>query len=301
MTLWCIVGNSDHTSRYELASRLTLRGMTPDDVPAVLHLCRAAGWNQTADDWRCFLELGGGGCRLAEFDSEVIGSVAFLRYGTFSWIAMMLVDPARRGLGVGSQLMESALTALESEPTIRLDATPLGEPLYRHYDFRPEYELLRVRGTATAQVANTLGGMARPIESADLARIYRLDREVFGGDRAALLGSFYRREPGFAWLVSDAAAIRGYCFGRAGHLYNHIGPIVADSAAVAQELVSHCVARQPAKMFALDIPSGASEWISWLNSAGFSTERPFLRMCRGQRPACGVPGMQFGIAGPEFA
>jgi len=301
MTLWCIVGDSDHTSRYELASRLTRRAMTPDDVPAVLRLCRAAGWNQTEDDWRCFLELDGGGCRLAEFDSEVIGSVAFLRYGAFAWIAMMLVDPARRGLGVGSRLMDAALAALDKESTIRLDATPLGEPLYRHYDFRPEYELLRVKGTATAQAVDTLGGMARPIESVDLPRIHELDREVFGGDRAALLGSFYRREPGFAWLVSDGAAVRGYCFGRAGHLYNHIGPIVADCPPVAQELVLHCVARHPAKMFAMDIPSGESEWVSWLNSAGFSTERPFLRMCRGKTPTCGVPGMQFGIAGPEFA
>lgn len=293
--------DSEHASRYESASRLALRVMMPDDVPAVLRLCRAAGWNQTEDDWRCFLELDGGGCRLTEFDCEVIGSVAFLRYGTFAWIAMMLVDPAHRGLGVGSRLMDAALTALENEPTIRLDATPLGEPLYRHFDFRPEYELLRVRGAATAQAANTSGGLARPIESADLARIYDLDRQVFGGDRAALLGSFYRREPGFAWLAADGAAVRGYCFGRTGHLYNHLGPIVADSPAVARELVSHCIARHPAKMFAFDVPSDAPEWVSWLNSAGFTIERPFLRMCRGKAPACGVPGMQFGIAGPEFA
>ncbi len=281
------------------SNRLTLRAMTPDDVPAGLRLCRAAGWNQMEDDWRCFLELEGGGGRLAEFDSEVIGSVAFLRYAAFAWIAMMLVDPAHRGLGVGSQLMDAALAALEKESSIRLDATPLGEPLYRRHDFRPESELLRLRGVP--QLAPSLGGVTRPLDAVDLARIYELDREVFGGDRGALLGSFYRRAPGFAWLVSDGTAVRGYCFGRPGHLYNYIGPIVADSPAVARELVSHCVSQHQGQMFALDIPGAASEWASWLNSAGFSIERPFLRMCRGKISTFGVPGMQFSIAGPEFA
>jgi hypothetical protein len=55
------------------ASRVALRSMTPDDLPAGMRLCRASKWNQLEDDWRCFLELDGGGCRLAELDSNVIG------------------------------------------------------------------------------------------------------------------------------------------------------------------------------------------------------------------------------------
>jgi len=53
-------------------------------------------------------------------------------------------------------------------------------------------------------------------------------------------------------------------------------------------------------MFALDTPRDAPEWIGWLQLAGFTVERPFLRMCRGETLSPGLRGMQFGIAGPEF-
>jgi hypothetical protein len=196
--------------------------------------------------------------------------------------------------------MDAALSALAEESCVRLDATPLGEPMYRRYGFRPECELLRLRGTAAMERLDGSSGPARPIQPDDLASVYNRDRDVFGADRSSLLDSFYRRAPEFAWLVSHGSAVRGYCFGRTGHLYNHIGPIVADNLAIARELVSHCVAGYPGRTFALDTPREAPEWTSWLQSAGFAVERPFLRMCRGETWTLGVPGMQFAIAGPEF-
>src|SRR5438093_626515 len=71
-----------------------LRQMTHADIPAGLRLCRAAGWNQLESDWRCFLELNPEGCRVAESESRVAGTVTTLRYeAKFSWISMVLVDP----------------------------------------------------------------------------------------------------------------------------------------------------------------------------------------------------------------
>src|SRR6266542_3897472 len=38
---------------------LVFRDMTPEDVPAVLRLCRLAGWNQRTEDWQPLLANGG--------------------------------------------------------------------------------------------------------------------------------------------------------------------------------------------------------------------------------------------------
>ena len=44
-------------------TQYTLR--VPTDIPGALALCRDAGWNQTAEDWRLFLRLAPTTCRAA--------------------------------------------------------------------------------------------------------------------------------------------------------------------------------------------------------------------------------------------
>lgn len=264
------------------------------DVAAGLELCRLSRWNQLEDDWRSFLESPDGGGRLAERDGIAMGTVTFLRYGpSFSWLSMMLVHPdARRG-GIGTQLMESVLAALAGETCVRLDATPLGEPLYRRFGFTPEYELVRAKAAARR---STSAETARPMEPSDLDEVLAQDREVFGAGRGGLLVSFHRRAPEMAWTVRRGGGLAGYCFGRPGYLYRQIGPVVADDEAAARTLVASC----PGENVAIDVPRSAPGWIAWLEAAGFTIERPFLRMCRGENRSPGIPARQFAIAGPEF-
>src|SRR5579863_7651316 len=117
-----------------------IRPMTMHDLAAGMQLCRLSCWNQLEEDWRCFLDGTAGSGWLAEQDGVAIGTVATLRYRPgFAWLSMMLVDPAHRRTGVGSQLLATALAALTDEACVRLDATPAGEPLYRRFGFVAEY------------------------------------------------------------------------------------------------------------------------------------------------------------------
>src|SRR5689334_14786450 len=111
----------------ELSSGVSIRAMTAADIPAGLALCRAAHWNQTAIDWGVFL-TSAGGALVAEEESRVIGTVATMPYGAFTWISMVLVDPAARGRGVGRLLLEHGLALLPPGVVARLDATAAGEP-----------------------------------------------------------------------------------------------------------------------------------------------------------------------------
>src|SRR5258708_17082276 len=127
------------------ASELLLRNMTADDIPAGLRLCRASGWNQLESDWNVFLNWNPSACRVAERDGNVVGTVAALRYGDcFSWLSMVLVDPTERGAGIGTRLLQEGL-ALLREDCVRLDATPLGRPLYARNGFVDEYPLIRIQ------------------------------------------------------------------------------------------------------------------------------------------------------------
>ena len=213
---------------------------------------------------------------------------------------MMLVHPEARHAGVGTRLMDAALDALAGETCVRLDATPLGVALYQRFGFSGEYELVRGTIMAPSGQVEFVPDNVRPMRACDLATVFARDRQVFGADRSLLLASFYQRAPDLAWTVHRGEAILGYCFGRPGHLYRQLGPVVAEDVSIAGNLVARCSNGQPEGRLAIDVPRRVPEWIAWLESAGFTTERPFLRMCRGQTHCPGLRSQQFAIAGPEF-
>ena len=274
--------------------------MAAEDIPAGMRLCHAAGWNQLEEDWRVFFQSSGSGAFLGEKEGSVVGTVAFMRYDSLAWIAMMLVDPQERGAGIGAQLMDHALSALSDARCVGLDATPLGEPLYRRCGFVNEYGMVRTKATVEAARFEMATGHARRMTLEDLSDMLARDREVFGADRGPLLAGLFHRAPECAWIVKDTA-VRGYCFGRPGRLYQQLGPVVAEDRATARDLVAHCLSKLDGKLFVIDAPRLDREWIAWLESVGFTEERPFVRMFRRGHTHPGSPARQYAITGPEFA
>jgi GNAT superfamily N-acetyltransferase len=274
--------------------------MTLDDVPAGLRLCRLSGWNQIEEDWLTFLRLGPDACRVIESDGAIVGTVATLRFAEkFSWIAMVLVDPAVRGRGIGTDLLQEALTILKSDKCIRLDATDAGARIYRIRGFEEEYRLNRLVAAAPIPPGATTE-TCRLLSDTDLVEVFELDKRVFGADRSALLRSFFMRAPEYAWISRTGPHLAGYVFGRHGYNHEHLGPLVATSEATALALMSRCLAQTPARSFLIDVPGDLDEWNRWLENAGFARERSFLRMYRGSRVEPECERYQFGIAGPEF-
>ena len=177
-----------------------------------------------------------------------------MRYDALAWVAMMLVDPAERRAGFGAQLLAEALAALADAPCVGLDATPLGEPLYRRFGFVADYSLARTKAIVDCARLPELAGPARLMRESDLAAVCRWDREVFGADRSRLLASLFDRAPECAWVVDDARTCKGYTFGRPGYLYGQLGPVVAADAGTARELVTRCLSRLGGRAFAIDAP-----------------------------------------------
>jgi GNAT superfamily N-acetyltransferase len=276
-----------------------LRRMTTEDIAGGLRLCRASGWNQLEEDWRLFVECEGSGALLLT-DSDVVGTAAYMRYDALAWIAMMLVDPAHRGAGLGAQLLTGALAALEDAECVGLDATPAGEPLYRKFDFVGDYSLARTKAILDGSRFPEPSGPARRMRESDLAAVCQRDREVFGADRSRVLAALFRRAPECAWIVDGADCVRGYTFGRPGYLYHQLGPIVAADAGTAQDLVTRCLAPLSGKAFAIDVPLLDAAWLDFVKSLGFVEERHFVRMFLRGHIHPGIPERQYAICGPEF-
>ncbi len=275
------------------------RQMQAADLAASLGLCRAAGWNQTQRDWEFFLQHNAEGCRVAVRDDRVIGTVTTVRHqNRFSWIGMVLVDPAERGCGVGTALMHEALTILRDEETVKLDATPAGRAVYLPLGFVDEYRLLRMEGVVPAlPFTETSARLMRP---EDLPAVCEMDAKAFGAARGALLKWWLMGAREYAWVIFENDTLAGYCFGRHGHNFEQLGPVIARDTATAHQLVTACWQAQVGRAFILDIPARHVDWLEWLASLGFGEQRPFIRMSRGVNRFAGSPKEQFALLGPEL-
>src|SRR5207245_420577 len=156
-----------------------------------MRLKHQAGWNQTDADWRRFLDLEPDGCFVAEMDGEPVATTTTCAFGPIGWVAMVLVDARVRGRGIGSALMRHALGYLEVQGvrTVRLDATPMGQPVYEKLGFVPDYQLTRYEGILPSR--NVIAEV-KPVREEHLARLLELDRAVTGTDRAKFIASLLR-------------------------------------------------------------------------------------------------------------
>ncbi|HEV2494696.1 MAG TPA: GNAT family N-acetyltransferase [Terriglobia bacterium] len=285
---------------------MNLRLMTSDDIPAAMRLKDLAGWNQTAADWERFLAASPAGCFVAELEGRVCGTVTTIVYeGRFAWIGMVLVDPDYRGRGIGTRLLEGAIEHLDGlgVPTLKLDATPQGKPLYSKLGFVSEYEIERwtlkrpppkdpsapqmVRGQAMAEVP-------------DLGAIAKLDRHVFGADRSAALNSLDDEAPEFTLAIDAAGELAAYALGRHGSRADHLGPWVAKDEASARSLLAEFVHRSKREHIFVDCMKSSSFACEFVRAMGFEFSRLLTRMYRGANHYPGTPEVVGAILGPEF-
>ena len=274
-----------------MAGSSEIRAVGADEIDGCFRLSSLIGWNQSEADWRWMLEAG----RVygIDADGKLIATALTLPYGgRFAWISMVLVDPAQRGRGLATSLMQGAVADLEAEGLVPLlDATPAGREVYRRIGFRDTWSMRRWRvpcGTAT--------GAARQIEEADWPTVETLDRAAFGADRGDLLRHLAARLP-VAARISDA----GFCLGREGRTADQIGPVVAADEAAAIALIGAVLAALPPGRAAyIDLADRCGMVAGWLERLGAAIERPYTRMVHGRDTGFDDPGLLVAAAGPEL-
>lgn len=279
---------------------VTLRPMRASDIDAGLRLCRASGWNQVRRDWEWFLAVAPGGAWVAEYDGQVVGTVATLRYGaSFGWIGMVLVEPAVRGRGVGTRLLDHALVLLSDMRLVRLDATSAGQPLYLTRRFVAEGPIHRLQAIAPPTRAPSGDGLT-PMAEADLADVAAFDEVGFETSRADTLRWMWEGAPELAWVARSGDGIAGFVLGRHGHAFEHLGPVCATDDRTAFALVTAGMGGQAGRAFVIDVTARSPSWRRSLSTLGFQEQRALTRMSRGDRDRPWKPRQQFAILGPEF-
>jgi GNAT superfamily N-acetyltransferase len=263
---------------------LDVRALTSDDLDAARGLSTRAGWNQTAADWKRFLTLSPGGCFAGVVDGEVVATTAVVTYGgSVSWIGMVLVDERHRSRGYGSRIFERGLEYATSEggSVVGLDATHLGEPIYRKYGFERVEPVFRWQGTL--RPSGSEGGTRTTVERVDrvspedVGPLRDFDREHVEVDRSALLRELLEEPDVRGYLARESTRVTGYAIVRPGRTARQIGPIVAARPETIDPLL-RAVARQfEGQSVIVDAP-GRVVLSSALERRGLARDRELVRM-----------------------
>ena len=260
------------------------------DLDGALLLSGEARWNQTAADWSVFMTHGE--CYGVRADDRLVASAAILPFeGGFGWISMVLVTAQWRRRGLASQLMSRCIGAMRARGSASLlDATPEGAMVYGRLGFRSKCGMSRWRGTGRGSGLPMVQAGGTP----DRASILAADRRAFGGDREFLIGDFLDRQG--SRVIGDAG---NFVILRSGRNATHIGPLVAQGATEARDLLETALAHVsgPTIMDVLDAGAGLH---TVLTNHGFEPFRSFERMILDRDELPGIPSTLMVAAGPEF-
>jgi GNAT superfamily N-acetyltransferase len=276
---------------------IQIRLFTATDSQLGMHLKSQAGWNQTEADWRRVHDLQADGCFVAELDGAPVGTAATCIFGPVAWIALVLVDAAVRGHGVGTALMRHALAFLEQQGvrSVRLDATPLGRPIYEKLGFAAQFPLARYGGTLPH------GDVVPEVESAraeDWEPLRRLDRTITATDRRKLLDRLFTERPDDLRLVRHEGQVEGFLTARPGARALHIGPCLVTTETAGRRLFADARCQYAGRQMYIDIPDGNAPAVDAARAMGLTVQRPLLRMCRGE-PVLERIEQMWATTGPE--
>lgn len=283
-------------------SEIYLRTMQQDDLPAVMDLKTAEGWNQTKTDWELFLTHHPDLCLVAGLEERTVGTVsAFAFENKLAWIGMMLVHRQFRRKGISKRLMRELIHRLNFCQTIKLDATPAGQPVYEKLGFIKEYSLFRwIRKPSGALTIRDLSQSVYKLDSFSLDEILALDAAVFGANREVVLRHIWASFPGGAYLFREQGLVKGFLLSRKGSNYLQLGPLIAENDAVARALLQQALIQLEGRELVLDMAANRPAMNDWLEQEGFKIQRELIRMYLHTNSASGIPEKYFLIAGPEL-
>jgi ribosomal protein S18 acetylase RimI-like enzyme len=271
-----------------------IRSMTAADLAFGLHLSEAAGWNQIAADWQRFLDLQPDGCFVAEYDGAAVGTTTTCIFGSVAWIAMVLVAEAVRGRGVGTALLEHALRFLDQRgiATVRLDARPMGQPIYERLGFVEQYRIAHYEGTLS--VAPEVAGIEDA--AADCWEVLMdLDERITRTDRRRLLRRLFSEHP-VRW-VAERDPPYGYWTARLGRKSIRLGPCIA-TASAGPLLLADAWHRHAGQLVSIDVPVVNEAAKQWVEAHGLTVQHTLTRMCRGM-PVVEQVECLWASSGPE--
>ncbi|MDD9886764.1 MAG: GNAT family N-acetyltransferase [Gammaproteobacteria bacterium] len=234
-------------------STCQIRPMTEDEVGLAIEWAALEGWNPGLNDAACFYAADPEGFLVGLLDGEPIAAISAVRYGeTFGFLGLYIVKPQYRGRGYGLQIWKAAMDRMQGR-NIGLDGVVEQQENYRKSGFRRAHRNARYEGTGGRPFGRD--GDVVELSAVPFSEVGDYDRLFFPDVRTRFLKAWTGQSEGASLGVRADGKLAGYGVIRPCRAGYKIGPLFADTPALAQTLFSALTARVPAGApVCLDVP-----------------------------------------------
>jgi GNAT superfamily N-acetyltransferase len=257
-----------------------IRSLAVGDLPQTLRLSTDLGWPHRREDWRFLCDVGQG-VVASDARGQIVGSAMWFAFGDdVASIGMIIVAPSQRNRGIGRKLME-AVTVATGQREQRLNSTAEGYRLYRSLGFAPVGTIVQhqARVESFQRVSNLERRYIRAVGEGDWATLVRLDEAAHDVSRGNLFAALERSATGV--ICERDGEPLGFALSRRfghGHV---IGPVIAETDAIAIALVESHLRTLEHKFVRVDVPLEALQLRAFLECVGLSPVGRVTAMVRG--------------------
>lgn len=247
-------------------------------------LAESRDWGAEERKWELLFEVGEV-YGIADADGRMIATAVLTRYGTqLAAVSMVLVAESHERQGYGTVIMRHVIDAAAGAVVV-LHATQNGRPLYESLGFEPF-------GTVEAHVGGfdptgIKTGGTQEASAEDLLQIARLDHEVYGVHRTAVIKRLDRFAERIRVLRSEEGLITGYGATWRNGETTMIGPVLAPDFAGARDLIADLADGVEGEL-RVDVDAEHDDLSAWVNGHGLKTSYACTHMSIG-----GTPPMDF--------
>jgi GNAT superfamily N-acetyltransferase len=229
--------------------------MQAQEVAVLRGWAASEGWNPGLHDLQIVWDLAPESFIALRRGDELVGGGSILNYaGQFGFMGLFIMRADHRGQGLGQALWhwrrDTLLGRLDPGSSIAMDGVFDMVPFYRKGGFEPAYQVLRYEGSAHGSASSDI----MPIRPEDLDEVIAFDRSISKVPRSDFLKQWLFQTGGFAMSCKSNDGIIGFGAARPCDTGFKIGPLFAETPAVAQKIAAALMANFEGEQIQIDVP-----------------------------------------------
>lgn len=211
--------------------RSEIRRMRREDLPFVLDLINAEGWDYDLVDVERILEIDPEDSVTAVSGGEVIGAITVACHDGRGVLGHVVVKNGWRRKGIGREMLVKVIKQLESKriSIIELYSVPNAVEFYRRLNFHKIGDLMIFVGSIRSYIAiGPSKTRIGEISSQDLGSVIDLDRRITGFERGKIIEHLMIPHLDHSVGLFDGERLIGFALGRQSGNSGEIGPWIME-------------------------------------------------------------------------
>lgn len=274
--------------------------MTREELTTLAGWASKEGWNPGLADADLAWEFDPEGFIALRHHAEFVGGGSILSYeGAFGFMGLFIVRADHRNHGLGRQLWlhrrDRLRQRLQLGASIGMDGVLAMVPFYQRGGFEFSSLDLRFEGTAEGRPSEDV----RPLEAWSFAAVDRFDRLHIPAPRTEFLRRWIHQPGAHAVGVGGPDLLTGYGVARPCETGFKVGPLFAQNAADARQILGTLLLRIRGQRVQLDVPESNPAGLALARDFGLQESFRCARLYLGGIPRLPVERI-FGVTSFEF-